>query len=142
LKSGESRSIRRLPCFIFVTFSVYISWSSVVLLGRSGYRIPVRKRKFFSSPKRPDRRWVPPCLQFNGCRCSFAGVKRPGREIFSRRYGGPSVRLIIVGLVPRLRTSGAMLPGPQCVFMVWTGTALPLPLRVNTRFMVLLSFRQ
>jgi hypothetical protein len=36
--------------------------------------------RFLSSPKRPHRLWGPPSLLFNGYRCSFPGVRRPGRE--------------------------------------------------------------
>jgi hypothetical protein len=41
----------------------------------AGVRFPAEKR-FFSSPRRPDRLWAHP-IYTGG---SFLGVKRPGRE--------------------------------------------------------------
>jgi hypothetical protein len=38
-----------------------------------GVRVPVGSR-ISSSPRRPDRPWVPPNLLYNG----YRGVKRPG----------------------------------------------------------------
>ena len=37
-----------------------------------------RGKRFFSSPKRPDRFWGPPSLLFNN---SFLAVKQPGHEV-------------------------------------------------------------
>lgn len=42
---------------------------------------PGRRRKFFSSPIRPDRDWGPPTILFCGYWGSFPGAKRPGREV-------------------------------------------------------------
>jgi hypothetical protein len=72
------------------------SWTSVfgivarLWAGRSGVRIPVGARDFFSSPKRPEPRshWVP-------------GVKRPGREA-NRLMPG----LIMYGAIPLLPLCG------------------------------------
>jgi len=49
--------------------------------GRSDVLNIDRGKKFFSSPKRPDRLWSPLRLPFNGHRFSFPEAKRPGREI-------------------------------------------------------------
>ena len=45
---------------------------------RSGFRIPAATKRFFCSPKRPDRLWAPPSLQVSGYRSSFRGIKRLG----------------------------------------------------------------
>jgi hypothetical protein len=42
---------------------------------------PDRGRRFFSSPKRPNRLWSPPSLPLNGYRDSFPGAKRPRRSV-------------------------------------------------------------
>jgi hypothetical protein len=42
-----------------------------------------RSKRFYPSPKRPDRLWSPSSLIFNGYRGSYPGVKRPGREVKS-----------------------------------------------------------
>jgi hypothetical protein len=44
------------------------------------FSIPGKGKSLFSSPKRRDRLWGPPSLLSNGYRCSFRGVKQPGRE--------------------------------------------------------------
>ena len=54
--------------------------------------IPGRSNIFLASPKRPDRLWGPPSLQFSGYRGSYPGQQQQGHE---------------ADLVPRLRTSGA-----------------------------------
>jgi hypothetical protein len=48
--------------------------------GRSGVRIPAKGRVFLY-PKRAYRPWDPPSLIYNGYRCSFPGVKRPGDDV-------------------------------------------------------------
>jgi hypothetical protein len=73
-----------------------------------------RREKFFCSPKGPDRLSGPHSLLFNGYRCSFAGLKWPGRE-FNHFH-----------LVPRLRMSGALRLFPLYFFM--TPTEAPLVL--------------
>jgi hypothetical protein len=50
------------------------------LLQRGGSS-PGRGKRFFFSPKRPDRLWGPPSPLFNGYRGSFPGLQRPGREV-------------------------------------------------------------
>jgi len=35
----------------------------------------------FLPQKCPDRQWGVPSLVFKGCKCSFPGVKRPGRKV-------------------------------------------------------------
>ena len=82
--------------------------------GRTGFRIPTRKRLFFTffkicrlvvcSKQRPIL-WVPD---------NFSGVNQPEREI------GHS------SLVPDLRVSGRILVFFLYVFIVWTETALPI----------------
>lgn len=49
--------------------------------GRSGIRVPVWGKTFYSSPKGPDRLWGPPSHLFNGYRVSFPRVKRPVRKV-------------------------------------------------------------
>jgi len=38
-------------------------------------------KKAFPSPNRPERLWGPPSQLFERYRCSFPGVKRPGRKV-------------------------------------------------------------
>ena len=42
---------------------------------------PDRSKQFFSSPKRPDRFWIPLNLLFYRYRGSFQGIKRSGPEV-------------------------------------------------------------
>jgi len=43
---------------------------------------PCRGKKFFSSPKCPDRFWDLPSFLFNGHRVSFPGGEWPGHEVY------------------------------------------------------------
>lgn len=75
---------------------------------RSEVRLPNRKEIFLfyktSSPR---------CLLLNRYKCSFLGVKRPGRKFTTH-----------IHLVLKLRTSGAAPPIPLCVFMACTVTKI------------------
>jgi hypothetical protein len=44
-----------------------------------GVRFPA-DAKIFSTLQRPDRLWGPSSLLYTGYGCSFAGVRRPGRQ--------------------------------------------------------------
>lgn len=81
--------------------------------GRSGVSNPARWNKLFSTPKRPDRLWASPSLQFNGYWDFFKGEKRPGREVNHDLH-----------LVPRLRKSGVICLLLLYAFMMRTGTIL------------------
>jgi len=59
------------------------------------FRLPVKNKRYICCPKRPDRYWCAPNLQFNGCRGTFV----PWSE------ADHSTHLLV-----RLRMSAAMLP--------------------------------
>ena len=83
---------------IFMPFNICLSWV----------------KRFFCSPKLPEKLCGPTRFLFNGYQSSFLGVKRPGPEAdHSPRH-----------LVPRLRMSGALPLLPLPASMAWTGTAL------------------
>jgi hypothetical protein len=42
---------------------------------------PGRNIRVSPSSGLPDELWYPPSFLFNGCRCAFLEVKRPGREV-------------------------------------------------------------
>jgi hypothetical protein len=48
--------------------------------GRSGLRFLGRVKRYFCSPKRPDRLWDPRWLLSMGTAALSLGIKRPGRE--------------------------------------------------------------
>jgi hypothetical protein len=65
---------------------------------------PGRGKRFYSSPKHPDRLWGPPCLLVN-------------------RYRGMKLTTELL-LTPRFRISEAIVLLPVYGFMEWTGTTL------------------
>ena len=52
---------------------------------------PDRGERFTSSLNHPDGPWGPPSLLFSGCRVSFPGIKRQGREATSSPLSGAEV---------------------------------------------------
>jgi hypothetical protein len=60
--------------------------------GRSRFRIPVRSKRFFCPPKRPDRLWVASSLLLNWYQVCFPGIKRPGREVKHSRSSSAEVK--------------------------------------------------
>jgi hypothetical protein len=64
----------------------------------------------------PDRVWGPQNFLFNGCQCSFLGVKRPKREVDHLPH-----------LIRWLRLSGTRRLLPPYAFMTLTGATVPIP---------------
>jgi len=80
---------------------------------------PDRGKGCFSSPKRSDRLWGPPCFLSHGYWDYLLGLKRPGRDADLSRH-----------LMSGLRMNGAerlLPPFHRCAFMTCTWH-LPLPL--------------
>jgi hypothetical protein len=77
------KQLKYVRIFVHNTFFLIACFDSVVGIATGyglddrevGDRVPVGSR-IFSSPRRPDRLWVPPSILSNG----YRGVKRPVRE--------------------------------------------------------------
>jgi hypothetical protein len=70
--------------FIFphnVGWGTLVNATNALRAGKSGDRIPVRGKKFITSPARPERPWSPPSPTPNTYRNYFPGIKRLGREV-------------------------------------------------------------
>jgi len=88
-----------------------------LLAWRYEFQNPGRGKVYFSSPKCPDRLWVPHSPIRNGGYGSLAGARRWGVKVTIQLY--PVTRSIASGGVYLLLLY---------VFMVWIGTPLTLPL--------------
>jgi len=72
--------------------------------GRSGVVNPARWNEIFSAPKRPDRLWGSPSLQFSGYRGSFPGAKRSWREVNYHLLLVPGLRIGVTRIIQKVST--------------------------------------
>jgi hypothetical protein len=82
---------------------------------------PVRGKKFFSSPKRPDRLRGQPSFVFNRYRGSFLLVKFPGRSHWPRGLRRGSTAACLLGLWVRIPPRAWMSVSCECCVLSGRG---------------------